>query len=705
VFALILVLGLACEFGRGSVVGELGAVAAVLILPGTGWWLWRWSTGRRCNAVDPLLASFAWSTLVGCVCAWTTIIQPVILFAAITAPAYFAAITALIRSTQRRPKASGIIVPRPLNVRNWKLRRTDWLALGLVALSVVGFGLAISSARTAHIGAWGLIPALGIPFVVAVLASVALVALGLVGPRRWIIIAGLALVTFAFAGVPCLVTSNFIGGWDYKHLGVVDLISIGHSLSDTKDLYQQWPGFFSVAADVERLSGNASLHYANWASPLFLGVVGYAAFYAALRLNPGRWDIAAGASCLVLVTGWASQFYFAPQSLAFAIEMLILAGLVDRLPIDWRRRRHRGTAPATGVDESSPPDARPLDRGWVALQGGAFVAIVLTHQLTPFILLAQLVPFVFARSATRSMRTGLIAAVVFTLAYLLAHLPVLEVNSIFNTFSATTLTGSAITAPSVYQVRAADGAHIVVAFVWGGAALCVLRLWRRWRRSQRYAAPTVLAVMPIWMLVIGNYGGEAIYRVWLFSSPWCALIIATACCDFVRFRRVTQRVAPVAGALVCAGCFFASAQATDFGMWKMLAVPNSDIAASTWLLKHAPAGTATVVALTNFPGRLSWQYTLHNRPPTVNDPSLTDEPQFEGNGLATYTATALATHMRAEYGPHPYLIVSKSMEAEAQYYGTVTPTALSVLTSHLLHSSAWKVPYRSDHVIIFQVAR
>ena len=55
---------------------------------------------------------------------------------------------------------------------------------------------------------------------------------------------------------------------------------------------------------------------------------------------------------------------------------------------------------------------------------------------------------------------------------------------------------------------------------------------RNWRTLGRVAVPALLAFSPFLMIPVQSYGGEAIYRVYLFSAPWCAILIADALMEF-----------------------------------------------------------------------------------------------------------------------------------------------------------------------------
>ena len=189
----------------------------------------------------------------------------------------------------------------------------------------------------------------------------------------------------------------------------------------------------------------------------------------------------------------------------------------------------------------------------------------------------------------------------------------------------------------------------------------------------------MLAAVPFFFLVLTNYAGEAIYRVFLFSSPWCALIIAR------RLATLTRMPMPWLTALGVWVLFAAlgSAQSQDFGMYPMSQIPAAEITASAYFLDHAPPRATLVLAASNFPSRLNGRYVLHNATQTQNDPSLDQYPQFDKNGLDRTNPRELAQSVAYLAKGTGFLAVAPSMDPYAAYYGVFTPGTLSALVPRL----------------------
>jgi hypothetical protein len=205
--------------------------------------------------------------------------------------------------------------------------------------------------------------------------------------------------------------------------------------------------------------------------------------------------------------------------------------------------------------------------------------------------------------------------------------------------------------------------------------------------------------MPMALVLFQSYGGEAIYRVWLFSAPWCAVILAKRLYDLGR-RRVAGVV--LLGALSFIS-FFGAAQATNFGMFPMVRMTSGEIVASAWFYEHAPHGSRLVLGMASFPQRLDHEYVDHTGDvPAVNEPTLADDAQFARDGLDATPAADLAAYVTRLWGRDSYLAISRSMVRMNDYYGVTTSGALQRLESRLSSSPDWTVAYRNRDAVILR---
>ena len=81
-----------------------------------------------------------------------------------------------------------------------------------------------------------------------------------------------------------------------------------------------------------------------------------------------------------------------------------------------------------------------------------------------------------------------------------------------------------------YHAGADATTQLIVRVLAGGMWLSTLVAILRQRRALgRVVIPGGSGIQPFLVLGAQNYGGEAINRVFLFSAPWCAVLIAGTC--------------------------------------------------------------------------------------------------------------------------------------------------------------------------------
>jgi hypothetical protein len=732
---LVAVVAAACVWAHGTPVAVVALTLLMLATPGLGInCVVDFPAGvRRLPTI--LLASLSWCTGVGLLSAYSGFMSAAGLFVLLSAPGVGGAMLLLGRGhpTWGRSfargttvgshrangrsgavgavhlddeSAGGLVSPHPNPTRHRKpTHGRRWaLVAALTVGSLLAWVYAVHTGRSERVGAYGLIPNLGYPFLLAVLLSVGV---GLIGvlllPRSpGVALACLLTVCIELAVTPALFTSHLLGGWNYKHVGVVDLIATGRGLDGSHDLFQAWPGFFATAADLVAVAGGSPTAYANWATFIFLAVSAVA-LYSATRTLFTEPAIATLAVLVYLCTGWAGQMYYSPQTFAFAMSMLVLAVLLPVL-LDTRathaRDRFRAALASWARRNPAGVGRRPLAPAETAVIGTlvviGFACIVTTHQLTPYMLLLQLLPFVVLSWVGRRWQFGYLLIAVFALGYLLLHFDALGTDSLFSGFSTRNFSGMPAGSTSAAQDLAAGASRGIAIWVWGGAAVAALSYWRCFGQV---VVPAALAFMPMALVLFQSYGGEAIYRVWLFSAPWCAVILAWRLYDLRRRR--------VAGVLLLGALsfisFFGAAQATNFGMFPMVRITSDEIDASSWFYEHAPDESRLVLVMASFPQRLDHDYVDHaGDVPAVNEPTLADDPQFARGGLDAMPAADLASYVTRLWGRDSYLAISRSMVRMNDYYGLATAGAVQRLEDRLSSSPDWTVAYRNRDAIILR---
>lgn len=304
--------------------------------------------------------------------------------------------------------------------------------------------------------------------------------------------------------------------WAWKHDAVIDHLLTSGGLQSADRLgdmavYDQWPGFFAAQAALVRLLGvdNAAMYMAWW--PLVSSVLLLLPLLLIYRTFTRDRRLIWTAVWLFCVGNWVGQDYFSPQSVAFALHLGVLAVVLRRYGRPGAR------------------DARQRQAVWTVLLSVLVIAIVVSHQLTPGMLVVTLL----ALALTRRHRdwVPLVTTVVIFLAWCLtAALPFLSaampdmIRSVGD-IGANVETGYGSTPTGTGAVATSWAARLLSASVLLLALAGVLRA----RELRRRALPLLLvAAAPLPMFVASSYGSEMIFRVLMFMLPGAAFFAAAA---------------------------------------------------------------------------------------------------------------------------------------------------------------------------------
>ncbi|MGW8063513.1 glycosyltransferase [Streptomyces ziwulingensis] len=310
--------------------------------------------------------------------------------------------------------------------------------------------------------------------------------------------------------------------WAWKHDAVVDHLLTSGGLQSADQLgdmavYDQWPGFFAAQAALVRLLGvdNAAMYMAWW--PLASSVMLLLPLLLIYRTFTEDRRLIWTAVWLFCVGNWVGQDYFSPQSVAFALHLGVLAVVLRR------------------YGRSGGRDGRPGQAVWTVLLSVLLIAIVVSHQLTPGMLVVTLVALAFTRRhrhwvpVVTSVAIFLAWCLTAALPFLSAAMP--EMIRSIGDVGANVETGYGATPTGTGAVATSWAARLLSASVLLLALAGVLRQ----RVLRHRALPLLLvAAAPLPMLVASSYGSEMIFRVLLFMLPGAAFFAAAALLPEVR---------------------------------------------------------------------------------------------------------------------------------------------------------------------------
>ena len=153
-------------------------------------------------------------------------------------------------------------------------RRTTSIHFSDAALpvSIVLWAIGVRWTDVTTLGPFGLPAQLPVIFYagVALLILSAVVELTIANSSLWrMALHAVGLVVMLY-GTGALVYPEGRYAWLYKTIGVVQYVNAHGQLNSTIDIYQNWPGFFALAAWFGKVAGVSSpLAYAQWAPVVF----------------------------------------------------------------------------------------------------------------------------------------------------------------------------------------------------------------------------------------------------------------------------------------------------------------------------------------------------------------------------------------------------------------------------------------------------
>jgi len=604
-------------------------------------------------------------------------------------------------------------------------RRLRWPLTAQVLSLCACVGLWCFSVGRIRVGAlddYGLLPVLPLSFFAALALLVASFVAAVCAPRRSeAVLAGhaLALIVFLHGTMPLIFSEPFYP-WVYKHFGVVEYIDLHGRLDTSVDIYQNWPAFFTLSAWFGRVAGTRPLEYAAWAQVFFnacnLVLLRYV-FGSLSRDLQLVWT----AIFVFFAANWVAQDYFSPQAFAFTLSLglcgVILRWLLIAPDRAWMarwlnraaafvarlgRRRRSGTAPEDEPAGSQRVGRRTARNIAIAL----FALIVTTHQLTPYMLIAGLAVLTFL--GVVRPRLLVVLFTVMALGYLLPRLGFVEryyglLGSAGEPLKnvRTAAVGLNGLAGEPGRVLCAHAARLLSLTIWG---LGLVGAVRRLRAGYKNLGIAALAVAPAFIALADTYGGEAIYRVFLFSLPWFALLTAYALRpggdDWSSVRTVPRLLLPLALLVF----LFLPAY---FGMAATNEVRPGEVAASQYFYDHAPPHSMLMIASPQFPVRLAGNYEQFRLTIGEADPSLlTVKPSLRHKLLGDRHIPVIAQAMR-DYGggESAFLVVSRNGKVTSQVLDLLPRGSLDELERALSRSGRFRVWYRDADTTIFQLVQ
>ena len=580
----------------------------------------------------------------------------------------------------------------------------------LIAAALAVWAGSLPFADLARLNGYGLLPRLPVTFLLAVFALC--VGFVLAARRsdqvaeRIMLLYLVALVVVCYATIPLLYDEPRYA-FVYKHIAVIHYIETHGSVDRSIDIYQNWPGFFALNAVISQVTGVDALRYANWTQVLFPLADLFALRFVFSGLTSDRRRI--HLALLIFVLGaWVEYGYLAPQSVAFFLTLVILGVILRWLrpdPAEWHQRllaaverRVRSLLPRWSrrpdqrtQDEPERSDPAPARAAVIALVLAMSIAIITAHQLTPFFLVLDVGLLVLARRCrTWWLPLAIVALTVvwigFAYDYLAVHFPTLFGGS-----------PVANVQPSNHPVPgvASDSERFIgsiargLTLVIGVSALA--GAWRDHRLGRRQNVVLALAATPVALVLVQSYGGESIYRVYMFMVPWLAYLAAGLFAGAGVRLPLGRAVALIVGSIVAASLFLTS----YYGLEHENYMPKQEVAATEWFDAKTPQGSVLMLMIENHPYPLGGDYDQHLALYGHYAAEVLTDPDWANRPLTSADVGKLHDLVVAN-APKTYLMLSPSQIAYAENHGYARPGSLAPFFAELAASKQFEVVFHQE---------
>ena len=538
-----------------------------------------------------------------------------------------------------------------------------WPVLGLCAAA---FAYGVTTIRSAASSDYGLLAAASPLYALSILLAGTGFAIA-IRLRNFPAAVTATVLMIAVQRLPCsIATDTPIYPWTYKHLGVVDYIQHEHTLARGVDIYYAWPGVFAVTAWFSDLTGVSAVAIAQWFTVCFY--LGFALMvYAAAR----AWGLvpltAATAMFMVVSLNWVGQDYYSPQATAmiFTVALFIMVGLSRTKPVG------------------------------VPLTLLLFAALTITHQLTPFWVFVTLSILVFTRTLKPWWIIIPLAAI--WLGFVIYNFDEVAKNSTSFSLNILSNTKSAVPHPGCFGQRLTSlGNKFLSISLW---AATVVTLEGRRRKKQAFWALAVLALSPFGILFCGNYGNEAIYRVYLYSLLGCSLVLAPV---VVTVLQSALKHSFFCGLVVVWVAVALSAQGY-LGSWFANLVVTSDVDESKKLFDQVEFPAYLLEGAPFWPDRITWRYVNYARFSEDYDLPVIYGNELDGSHFNTdEDYKKFRDFIDERLDATTYLVFSEQMARYSGYFGYTPPDAIPNLKARLARDPSWILVRDVNGVTVYE---
>lgn len=613
------------------------------------------------------------------------------------------------------------------NQRDGRTRVSLHIADFLLPVSVCLWAIGVALTNVRVLGSLGLLPHLPLIFYAGVALLVVSAGAELAHNRvsTWRMAAhAVALVVMLYGTAPLLYAEPRYT-WTYKIIGVVQYINANGHPNGSIDIYQNWPGFFALAAWFTKLAGLGSpLAYAKWAQ-LFYELAALPLLYLiyeALGLTKRqRWV----AILLYSASNWIGQDYLSPQATGTLLSLGLMAIVMRwlyvteaaRVPV-WRWLPSRRTDRSAAADVRIPAVRRNIPVIIAILL--MYFVLTFTHELAPYLIAWQLGALAVVGALRPRWLPLALAAI--AVGYLLPHFSFVSsryglLGGVGAFYKNAHFAHRNLSPSGRWIAWSADALFL------GNWALAAVGVWLRRREGQDWLPLCLLTYSPVLVLLIQGYGHEGILRVFLFSLPWSASLAASALLPRLKEGRrpsVSQDRPDVPQGemleraqvrwwspawhrlkalriVMCLGTALILFFPPFFGNDNLNVMPQAEVLTITSFFSHAAPGTILGAS----PGAPIHDTARYNQFPYRS--------VFGTSGIVGKTpigpeiAGVIADRQRRKSGKPAYLVIAPSMISHSIAHHITPTNSFRILLTSLSHSPSWRLVRNRQGTVIYEL--
>ncbi len=571
----------------------------------------------------------------------------------------------------------------------------------LVAAAALLWGVSLSGIDIRGMNDLGLVSVLPPTFYVALLLLTAGFCL-IVYQRRSTALPGMLLIgvlVLMLCGTMALVGQVPGFGPAWRHVGVTEYVLRHGSVDPNIDAYFNWPGFFILSAFAVQVAGlRNAIGLVPWA-PIFFNLLYLGPLIVIFNSATDDRRVTWLGIWFFYLANWVGQDYYSPQALGYFLYLVILGILlrwfrVASKPAQGRGQRLRILSGPLGrarswlaPEEGRSVASRPWQRvGLLLVLIALYAVTVVSHQLTPFAVLAAATVLVLFRRV--SLRTLPVLMAVMTATWL-TYMAVPFLSSrlpqmVSNVGSVGTAVGTNVTerlGGSVQHALVVRVRMVMACLTWG---LALAGLCRYLRKSSRDVSYLLLGVAPFPLVLLQSYGGEMLLRVYLFSLPFAALFVGVLFSSPAQAPRSWRKTAALGLVSVCLlGGFYV----VRYGNERQDAFTAQELLAVRHLYSIARPGSLVVTSSSNLPYKFQDYEKYHYA--------------LVGDDILAGDTNSITRLMRGSQYPAAYLILTRAQRAHLELFHGLAPAVWDEVEKTLRQSPALQLEFANDDAAIF----